>query len=62
MDGGARVVLAPAVEDCLISMGCVEGVSHVPLVTSVLEAPSTPSPALRRTWTAGYGGELKPPS
>ena len=53
----ARVVLAPAVEDYLTSMGCVERVSHAPPVTSVLDAPSTPSPALRRTWTAGLGGE-----
>jgi hypothetical protein len=56
------VVLAPAVEDCLISMECVERVCHAPLVTSVLDAPSTPSPALRRTWTAGFDGELKLPS
>ena len=62
MDGDLRVVLAPAVDDCLTSMGSVEGVSHVPLVTSALDAPSTPSPALRRTLTAGHGGELKPPS
>ena len=62
MDGGARVVLAPAAGDCLNSMECVERVSHVPLVTSALDAPSTPSPALRRTWTAGLGGELKQPS
>ena len=62
MVGDARVALAPAVEDCLSSMGCVERVCHAPLVTSVLDAPSTHSPALRRTWTAGLGGELKQPS
>ena len=61
MDRGARVVLAPAAGDCLTSMECVERVSHAPLVTSVLDAPLTLSPALRRTWTAGFGGELKQP-
>ena len=62
MDGDALLVLAQAVEDCLTSMVCVERVCHVPLVTSVLDAHSTHSPVLRRTWTAGLGGELKQPS
>ena len=62
MDGDARVVLAPVAEECPTSMGYVERVCHAPLVTSVLDAPSTHSPALRRTWTAGLGGELKQPS
>ena len=62
MVGDARVVLAPVVEEWLTSMGFVERDCHAPLVTSVSDAPSTLSPALRRTWTAGLGGELKQPS
>ena len=40
-------------------MMCVEMVCHVPLVTSVLDAPLTHLHVLRRIWTAGLGGGLK---